>query len=130
MLDQRGQHRRHVEERRQEVVREVSVANDAIDLNDLLHHRQSQPLGDSAFDLADDRERVEGSTHVLGGRDLHHLDQAEIWVDINDCPVGNEGERGVGIALTVLINLRGRRMPVLNGLVDVQPGTGPGSVKA
>ena len=56
LFDQRGQHRRHVEERRQQVVGEVAVADHAVDLDDLLHHGEPQALGDAAFDLADHRQ--------------------------------------------------------------------------
>ena len=68
----------HVEERRQQVVGEVAVADHAVDLDDLLHHGQPEPLGDAALDLAGDRQRVERPADVLGRRDLHHLHQAEL----------------------------------------------------
>ena len=43
----------HVEERRQQVVGEAGVADAAVDLDDLLHHRQAEALGDAALDLAE-----------------------------------------------------------------------------
>ena len=43
----------HVEHRRQQVVGEAGVADPAVDLDDLLHHRQAEALGDAAFDLAE-----------------------------------------------------------------------------
>ena len=43
----------HVEQRRQQVVGEAGVADPPVDLDDLLHHRQPEALGDAALDLAE-----------------------------------------------------------------------------
>ena len=53
LLDERGDDVGHVEERRQQVVGEAGVADAAVDLDDLLHHRQPEALGDAALDLAE-----------------------------------------------------------------------------
>ena len=36
-----------------QIVGEAGVADPAVDLDDLLHHRQAETLGDAAFDLAE-----------------------------------------------------------------------------
>ena len=91
----------HVEERRQQVVGEAGVADPPVDLDDLLHHRQPEALGDAALDLADHRQRVERPPDVLAGGDLHHLHQPELGVDVDHGAVGDEGEGGVAVALAV-----------------------------
>ena len=53
LLDERGHDVGHVEERRQQVVGEAGVADAPVDLDDLLHHRQPEALGDAALDLAE-----------------------------------------------------------------------------
>ena len=73
-----------------------------------------------------DRQRVERAADVLGGGDLHDLDQAELGVDVDDGAVGDERERGVAVALAVLVEVLGRAMVVLEGLVERQPGRGLG----
>ena len=111
---ERGHDVGHVEERRQQVVGEAGVADPAVDLDDLLHHGQPQALGDAALDLAEHRQRVERPADVLGGGDLHDLDEAELRVDVDDGAVGDEGERHVAVALTVVVELLGRAVVVLD----------------
>ena len=108
----------HVEHRRQQVVGEAGVADPPVDLDDLLHHRQPEALGDAALDLAEHRQRVERPPDVLGGGDLHHLHQPELGVDVDHGAVGDEGERRVAVALAVLVEVLGRAVVVLDGLVE------------
>ena len=56
---------------------------------------------------------------VLGGRHLHHLDQAEVGVDVDDRPVGDERERGVAVALALLVELLGGPVVVLDRPVEL-----------
>ena len=65
------------------------------------------------------RQRVERPPDVLRRGDLDDLDQAELGVDVDDGAVGDERERGVAVALTVLVELLGRPVVVLDGLVEV-----------
>ncbi len=122
LLDQRGDDVGHVEERRQQVVGEVAVADHPVDLDDLLHHRQPEALGDAALDLAEHRQRVQRPADVLRRGDLHDLDQAQLGIDVDDGAVGDEGERRVAVALAVLVEFLGRRMAVLDGLVELDAG--------
>ena len=64
------------------------------------------------------RQRVERTPDVLRGGDLHHLDQPELGVDVDDGAVGDERERRVAVALAVLVEFLGRRVVVLDGLVE------------
>ena len=65
------------------------------------------------------RQRVERPPDVLRGGDLDHLDQAELGVDVDDGAVGDERERRVAVALAVLVEVLGRAVVVLDGLVEV-----------
>ena len=104
----------------------LRVADHAVDLDDLLHHRQPETLGDAALDLPGDRQRVECPTDVLGRGDLHDLDQAQFAIDVDHRTVGDECEGGVTVALAVLVEVLGRWVAVLDGLVDLESGGGLG----
>ena len=106
-LDEGRHHRRHVEHRRQQVVGEAGVADPPVDLDDLLHQRQPQALGDAALDLAGHRQRVDRPPDVLAGGHLHHLHQPEVGVDVDDGAVGDERERDVAVALPVVVERLG-----------------------
>ena len=64
------------------------------------------------------RQRVERPPDVLRRGDLHDLDQPELGVDVDDGAVGDEGERRVAVALPVLVEVLGRAVVVLDGLVE------------
>ena len=72
-----------------------------------------------------DRQRVERPPDVLRRGDLDHLHQAELDVDVDDGPVGDERERRVAVALAVLVELLGRRMAILDRLVEREAGASP-----
>ena len=91
----------------------LRVADPTVDLDDLLHHREPETLGDAALDLAVHRQRVQHPTDVLGGGDLDDLDQPEVGIDVDDGAVGDERERRVAVALAVLVEVLGRRVVVL-----------------
>ena len=124
LLDQRRQHVGHVEERRQQVVREAGVADDTVDLHDLLHHRQAEALRDAALDLPDHGQRVERPADVLRRGHLDDLDESQLGVDVDDGAMGDEGERRVAVALAVLVQLLGRAVVELDGLVEGHAGSG------
>ena len=66
------------------------------------------------------RQRVERPPDVLRRGDLHDLDQAELGVDVDDGAVGDERERGVAVALPVLVEVLGRPVVVLDGLLEAR----------
>ena len=118
LFDQRGDNRWHVEEGRQQIIGEVAVADHAVNLNDLFHHCHAEALGNTAFDLAHDRQRIECDPDVLGRGDLDDLDQAQLRVNVDHGTVGDERERGVTVALAVLVDLAGLGMAIDGGLVE------------
>ena len=122
LFDQRCDDVGHVEKGREQIVREVAVADHAVDLDDLLHHGQAEPLGDPTFDLAEHGQRIECPSHVLRRGDLDDLHEAQLGIDVDDGAMGHEGERRVAVALAVLVEIFGRRMAVLDGLVDHDAG--------
>ena len=83
LLDERDQHRWHVGDGRNQVVGERGIPDDAIGLDDLLHDRETQALGDPALDLTDDRQWVQGDPDILSGGDLHHSEETKFRVDID-----------------------------------------------
>ena len=68
------------------------------------------------------RQRVERPADVLRGGDLDDLDEAELGVDVDDGAVGDERERRVAVALAVLVELLGRPVVVLDGLLERDAG--------
>jgi hypothetical protein len=100
LLDEDRFDRRHVQDRRDQVVGERRVADVAVLELDLLHQGEPEPLGRAAFDLSVHALRVEGPPHVLRRRDLHHPDQPEILVDVHDRALRGEGEADVDVALS------------------------------
>ena len=69
VLEHVDAHRRHVEQRGDQVVRERRVAHEPVDHLDLLHHRESEALGAAAVDLA---EHGVGVHPEADGLDGHH----------------------------------------------------------
>ena len=102
-LEDLGAHRRHVEDRRNQVVGEGGVAKAAVGELDLLHQREPEPLGDPALDLPLHRDRVDGPADVLRGGDLDHPHQPELDIDVDHGAVRRERKRQVSIALAVLV---------------------------
>ena len=95
-----------------------SVEDPSVGGHDLLHERQSDALGCAALELAQQLDGVHDPADVLGGDEADQADEAELGVDVDHRPVRGEGERDVGIALTVLVEGRGRSVVVLDGLLD------------
>ena len=118
LFDQRRQHCWHVEHGGQQIVGEAGVSDRSVDLDDFLHHRQAETLGNTAFDLAKHGEGIQGDADILGGSNLNHFDQPKIGVDINDRTVGHKGERRMAVALPVLVQLGRLRMAVFGGLLE------------
>ena len=61
---------------------------------------------------------------VLRGGDLHDLDETQLRVDVDHGAVGDERERRVAVALPVLVELFGRPVVVLEGLLEHHAGAG------
>ena len=77
------------------------------------------PCAHAALDLSLDRDRVDRLAHVLGGRQLHHADEPEFDVDVDDGAVRGVRERDVRVALAAFVVDRlGRAVVVLVLLVD------------
>jgi len=91
--------RRHVQDRGNQVVGEGGVPDHPVGYLDFLHDGQAEALGDAALDLALDCLRVHRLADILRGRDLHHLDQAELGVHVDDRSVGGERVLHMGLAL-------------------------------
>ena len=68
-------HRRHIEDGRQEIVRERRVAQLAVHQLDLFHQSQPEALGRPALDLPDHGLRIQRPSYVLRGGDLNDLHQ-------------------------------------------------------
>ena len=84
ILDQLGDDRRHVERRRDQVVGEARVRDQAVARPDLLHQREAEALGGATLDLALDRERVDRLADVLRRPDPDEPCEAELDVDLGD----------------------------------------------
>ena len=84
LLDELGHDRRHVERRRDQVVREARVRDHAVARQDLLHHREAEPLRRAALDLALDRLPVHRLADVLRRADPHDARQSEVDVHLDD----------------------------------------------
>src|SRR5581483_4350162 len=95
VLDQLADHRRHVERRRDQVVGEARVRDQAVARLDLLHQREAEPLGRPALDLTGDRLRVDRPADVLRRADPDHAREPEVDVDLGDDPHGGDRERDV-----------------------------------
>ena len=106
ILDQDRFDRRHVADRRDQIVVQVLAAAG----DELLHQRQAETLRDAALDLAFDQRRVDRAADIVRGDDLQHLDRAEFDVDLDLGQVGAEAVDGVGLALAVGIERRRRRV--------------------
>src|SRR5438093_2410564 len=80
VLEQLYAHGRHVEDRRQQVVRERGVEHLAVvDLN-LLEQRDAQPLGAAALDLALERLRVPLPADLLVGLEPVRTSETELGI--------------------------------------------------
>ena len=100
-------HRRHVQERRQQVVGERGVPDHAVLDLKLLQDGQADPLGGTPFELSLHALRVDGPPHLGHGGHLHHADQPQLLVDLDHGALRGEGELRVRIALAVLVEGRG-----------------------
>src|SRR6266487_4420269 len=80
ILDELRDDRRHVERRRDQVIREVGVEDAAVPGLDLLHQREAETLGGAALDLALDCLRVDRLADVLRSPDPDDARQAELDV--------------------------------------------------
>src|SRR5207253_7704849 len=87
---------------------EGRVLDLAVDQGDLLHQRQAKPLRAAALDLAHHALRIERAADVLGHRELHHPDQAEVGIDLDHRTRGPEGKAHMRIALAIRVELSGR----------------------
>ena len=108
-----------VEAGRQQVVGEAGVADAAVDrwtISSITASPSPWAMPPSIWPMH--RQRVERPPDVLGGGHLHHLHQPELDVDVDDGAVGDEGERGVAVALTVVVEVLRRAVVVLDGLVE------------
>ena len=118
MLDHVRDHRRHVQDRRQQVVGERRVQHPAALELDLLHHGEAEALRDAALDLTHDGDGVDRLPDVLRGRHLHHLHQAGLAVDVDDGAMDGEQERHMAVVLRGLVQCLRGPMPVHDGLLD------------
>ena len=84
ILDQLRDDRRHVERRRDQVVGEARVRDQAVAGLDLLHQREPEALRGAALDLALDRLRVDRLADVLRRADPDDARQPELDVDLGD----------------------------------------------
>ena len=119
LLDEGGDDVGGVEERRQQVVGERRVPDAPVrrcTISSITARPRPWAMPPSIWPI--DRQRVEGPADVLGGGDLHDLHQAELEVDVDDGPMGDEGERRVAVALAVLVELLGGPVVVLDGLLE------------
>ena len=118
VLEHLDAHRRHVEDRRQQVVGEGRVEDLAVPDLDLLEQRQPQPLRAAALDLALERLGVHGLAHLLDGGQLDHAHEPQLGVDVDHRAVGREGVLHVRVALAVLVEAVRRAVAPLDGLLD------------
>ena len=107
ILDQMDLHGWHIANRGDEIV--VQVLGTAGD--EFLDQRQAQALGDAAVDLPFHQGRVDGPADVVGGHDRGYFAGAEADVDLHLGHLRGKAVRGVGDALAVLVERRGRRIP-------------------
>ena len=87
---------RHVERRRDQVVGEARVRDQAVAGPDLLHQRQAEALGGAALDLTLDGERVDRLADVLCRPDPDEPRQAELDVDLGNDAHRRDRERDMG----------------------------------
>ncbi len=104
----------HVEERRQEIVREARVQDAPVVEHDLLHDREAQALRDAPFDLTEDRQRIQRRGRRLARSRLHDADQSQVEVDVYDGAVRHERERLVDRTLSLCSELVGATEAVLD----------------
>src|SRR5919106_5432626 len=95
LLDELRRDRRHVEESREEVVREVGIEDHPVAYLDLLHEREPETLRGASLDLALDRERVERVPDVLRRPDPDDAREPELDVHLDDDPHRRDGEGDV-----------------------------------
>ena len=116
LLDELDDDGRHVERRRDQVVGEARVRDQAVARLDLLHQREPDALRGAALDLALDRERVDRLADVLRGADPDDAGEAELDVDLGDDAHRGHGEGDVGALARDLAGLgverRGPRVAV------------------
>ena len=108
-FDEDGLDGRHVADGGDEIVVQVLAASG----RELLHQRHADALGDAALDLAFDQDRIDGAADVMCRRDLEDLHGAEIEIDLHLGEVSAIAIDGVGNALPVRIEGRGRRVEAL-----------------
>ena len=83
--------------------------------DELLHQREAEALGDAAVDLALHQRRVDGAADVVGGDDPAHLHGAEVEIDVDGGDLRGEAVGGVGHALALGVERRGRRIEGADG---------------
>jgi hypothetical protein len=106
VLDQVHRDRRHVADRRDQVV--VQVVGAAVDV--LLHQRHPDALRDAAVDLAFDLRRVDRATDVVRGMDVQQPHGAELEIDFDLGDLRGEAVGRVRHALAIGIERHGRRV--------------------
>ena len=106
ILDQDAVDLGHVADRRDQIVVQILGAAGQI----LLHQRQPQPLGDAALDLAFDQGGIDRLADIVRGHDAQHLHRAQLDIDLDRRHLGGEGIGGIGHALAVGVERRGRRI--------------------
>ena len=74
------------------------------------HQREAEPLGDAALHLAFHLNRIDGAPDIMRGGDFQHLGGAQFHIHFDRGDLGGEAIRGVGRALTVLIQWDRRRV--------------------
>ena len=105
-FDQDRFHRRHVADRRDQIV--VQILGAAGDV--FFHQRHADALRDAALDLALDQQRVDRAADIVRGGDLHQLHRAELHVDFELGDLRAPAIDGIGFALALLVQRQCRRI--------------------
>lgn len=100
---------------RQKIVGETRVLHSAVVHDDFFHHSKTEALSNATLDLTNCREGIEYPTNVLRGGDLHHLDEAEFDIYVDNSTVGNKSKCNVAVALTIGVEVFGFAMVMLKG---------------
>ena len=119
-LDQDGLDRRHVADGRDQVVVQILGAAG----NVFLHQRHADALRDAALDLAFGKQRVDRLADIVRGGDLDQLHRAELHVDLELGDLRAIAVDGVGLALALGVERRGRRIVGLHRAEDEAVGVG------
>ncbi len=112
VLDQDALDRRHVANRRDQIVVQVL----ALAGEELLHQREAEALRRAALDLAFDQRRIDRPADVVRADETQHFDAPELHVDLDLRHMRAGAEHGVRIALPVLVERRRRRIERLDDL--------------